>query len=64
LPVLITLSSQFWNLARVGTSNTFTIDRNLLPGPGASQSGIGYVLRTPLNSTSDGSSIGSVTFAC
>jgi hypothetical protein len=48
----------------VGSTNTFTIPSFLLPAPGASGDGLGYVLRTPLNSTSPASSIGSVVFAC
>lgn len=56
--------AQFWNLERVDATNTFNIESFLLPAPGGSQSGLGYVLQTPLNSTSDGSSIGAVNFRC
>jgi hypothetical protein len=56
--------TQFWNLQRVGNTNTFNIPSFLLPAVGATEDGLGYVLRTPLNSTSAASSLGAVTFAC
>lgn len=54
---------QFWNLVRVN-SNTFDVAPMVLPGPGSSTSSIGYVLTTPVNSSSSGSSISSVVFSC
>jgi hypothetical protein len=58
------VSTQAWNLRRVDSSNEFFVESSVLPGPGQTQMGAGYILRTPINSTSDGSSIAEVNAVC